>query len=283
MYLKHVYKLFFLLLFAVLFQSRSAGPASIADLEVSGAPGSIGNMGTCANSGCHSDGAINASLELSFTTTSSEAVDEYEPGTEYFIDLNITSADPFVGSGFQMIAMNENDESIGTWSFIPGPAQIVELNGRTYVEHNTAFVGTTPWQLNWTAPAEGSGAVTFYAAVLAHNNNGNTQGDGVATTTFTASEFGVSSVNNANQDLTKMLISPNLIVDQANVSVSTKSSGVYNLNIINTTGQLVHTEAVNLLVGENQKSLDLGQLQKGLYFLQLSSEKGMVTQRLVKL
>lgn len=284
MYLKHFYKLFILLLFAVLFQSRSAGPAEVANLQVSGAPGSTGDMGTCANSGCHVDGALNASLEVSFTTTSSEAVTEYQPGTEYFVDLMISADQTFAGSGFQIIAMDENEESIGTWNSLPGAAQTSELNGRTYAEHNQNLTnGPTLWQLNWTAPVEGSGAVTFYAAALANNNNGNTAGDGVATTNFTISEFGVSSTNNANQDLTSMLISPNLIVDQVNVSVFSKRSGDFDLNIITTSGQLVYAENINLQVGENQKSLDLGQLGQGLYFLQIRGENQVMTQRVIKL
>ncbi|MFK7807676.1 MAG: choice-of-anchor V domain-containing protein, partial [Saprospiraceae bacterium] len=181
-----------------------------------------------------------------------------------------------------MVALDEIEETIGTWTFIPSSAHATELGGRTYIEHNQNGDPST-WEFNWTAPAAGSGAVTFYAAGLANNSNGNTQGDGVATTTFTASEFGVSSVNNANQDLTKMLISPNPTVDQANVSVFSKRSGAFDLNIVSTTGQLVYTESVNLQVGENQKSVDLGRLQKGLYFLQINGEKEVITQRLIKL
>lgn len=284
MYLKHVYKLFILLLFAVLFQSRSNGPASVANLQVTGAPGSTGNMGTCANSGCHVVGGPNASIDLSFTTMGLDPVDQYEPGTEYFVELAITATETFSGTGFQMVALDQNDESIGSWTSLPAAAQQVELGGRFYVEHQElTTLGNGTWELNWTAPATGSGPVTFYAAGLTHNNSGNAAGDGVATTTFTVTENDPSSINNANQDLTKMLISPNQVIDQANVSVFSKRSGDFDLNIFNTTGQLVYSENVNLQVGENQQSVNLGQLQQGIYFLQISGGDEMITKRLLKL
>jgi hypothetical protein len=70
-------------------------------------------------------------------------------------------------------------------------------NGRTYHEHNPAqgFGGgsTVSWTVDWTAPMTGpDGDITFYAASVLANGNGNNGGDGVVTTNESGLFMGVT-------------------------------------------------------------------------------------------
>jgi len=284
MKLQNIYKLFFLLFLAFVFQSRSGGPGAVANLEVTGAPGSTGNAGTCGNTGCHTSGSFNPSLDISFTDQALGAVDVYQPGVEYLVDVQISSAETVPRSGMQMVALDANGASIGSWTFLPLAAQMRTLSGREYVEHNSPLDGLT-WEFNWTAPETGgNGQVTFYAAGLASNNNGSTQGDGVATNSITILEEVSNSTLAVLSEVSNMELFPNPITNNsATLAFNSIVTGEFELNVLNTLGQKVHSEFINVQNGDNQKILDLKNLQGGLYFVQLTNEGRQITQQLVKL
>jgi hypothetical protein len=131
------------------------------------------------------------SLKIEFSGGSS-----YTPGQTY--KVKVTLADP-AGQiwGFALNARQGADklDKSGTFAidnstrtqFSPGSA------AGEYVTHTAAGTtpsgsGTSSWEANWTAPAAGAGAVAFYAAGNAGNNNGATDGDAIYTTSLTVSE-----------------------------------------------------------------------------------------------
>lgn len=142
---------------------------------------------------CH-QAAVNSgagSLKIEFSGGST-----YTPGQSY--KVKVTLADPsgqIWGFGLNARQGADKLDRSGTFSidnstrtqFSPGSA------AGEYVTHTAA--GTTPtgsattsWEANWTAPAAGAGAVTFYAAGNAGNNNGATTGDTIYTTSITVNE-----------------------------------------------------------------------------------------------
>ena len=86
-----------LMVLFITLQSRSNGPASVANLQVTGAPGSGGNAGTCANSGCHVAGSFDptASIELLDGT---DPVTAYQPGKTYNVKVRIAEGNGFKGT-----------------------------------------------------------------------------------------------------------------------------------------------------------------------------------------
>ncbi len=136
-----------------------------------GAPGD----GMCAN--CHSGGAgIDGNLTIS-GLPSSIAVN-----TDYSITVsveNITGADK---GGFQLVALDQSNNNVGTLSS-PGPSSTLQSSGgRTYFEHNPAksFTGpgTVTYTITWKSPNLAAGqTVTMYAASILANGNGNSSGD----------------------------------------------------------------------------------------------------------
>lgn len=145
---------------------------------------------------CHGGGSGNEIFQL---TTLPALITEYIPGQTYNFGLGLI--DPgMVRFGFEVTALRDSDNSpAGTFdTFIDSRVTTVSGGGRTYVCHTTNGVtspsdppdpqdGTwwsaTPssdpavWAFQWTAPAAGTGDVTFYASGVSANGNNDDSGD----------------------------------------------------------------------------------------------------------
>jgi hypothetical protein len=155
--------------------AHATGP----DQGYTDAPGDLGNCTAChdnfpANSG---PGSLNLS--------GNPAV--YTPGQNYTlaIVLQDSRADRRRW-GFQLTAIDGNGNRAGTFTPLGSDTQIASTGtpilDRQYIEHTTigTFAGTSgghTWHLQWTAPVTDAGAVHFYFAGNAANNDGTNQGD----------------------------------------------------------------------------------------------------------
>jgi len=94
--------------------------------------------------------------------------------------------------GFELTAENASGVKEGTF-LITDPARTKTANGGKAVTHtsvgNSASGNSISWSVDWTAPATGTGTVTFYTTLNATNSNGNTGGDQIYTGTRSASEL----------------------------------------------------------------------------------------------
>ena len=147
--------------------------------EKTGAP----NEGTCADAGCHTSNALNASggsLMLTIPET-------YEPGEVYAIIVNLARAGQSKW-GFEMTALDADGARAGTFAADNAAnTQLTETNSKQYIQHTTAGTadGTDDahsWKFEWTAPDADVGPVTFYAAGNAANGDFTPAGDYIYTT-----------------------------------------------------------------------------------------------------
>ncbi len=152
----------------------SSGPPS----QRTGAPG---DAGTCNTSGCHSGSATNSgSGQLLLTGLPAS----YTPGAT-LTGLQLTLQDPTASRwGFQLVA--KTAQGVVTGTLTPENTTFAQTNSEGYLEHKSTgtFSGTSSeasWTFRWTAPTAGAGAVTFYAAGNAANNNGSSSGDKIYT------------------------------------------------------------------------------------------------------
>lgn len=151
---------------------NSGGVAAAGNGDRTGGPVA---SGTCAT--CHGGGSYSPSISLNITDNGGNAVTDYIPGQEYNLSFQITSATGTPGGyGMQATALLANNAAAGTFSTPSSNAQITPLNGRSYFEHNVRSASAT-FTSKWTAPASGTGAVTFYFVGNAVNGNGGTSGD----------------------------------------------------------------------------------------------------------
>lgn len=153
-----------------------------------GAPGE-----TSCNS-CHS-GAVNSgsgSVGLS-------APVEYMP--DETVDLTVSLANAgMVRWGFQITALDASDQPVGQFVISDATNTQLRTDTRQYVfqTKNGSYKGTADvspgWSLQWIAPAQGAGAVTFWLSGLAANDGQGTGGDSVYTTSRTVTEAVGTSV-----------------------------------------------------------------------------------------
>jgi hypothetical protein len=148
----------------------------------SGAPGES----TCTQ--CH----VGAPLNSGPGSITIEGVPEnYTPGEEIALTVRVEHPQR-TRWGFQLTALDGSNRPAGTFVLVNrnltrtvnGAGQNA---GRVYVEHTSG--GTfanqpqgAEWQVTWVAPANDVGRVTFYAAGNAANNNNQSSGDNVYTT-----------------------------------------------------------------------------------------------------
>lgn len=136
-----------------------------------GSPGDGGS--TCAQ--CHSGTPVTVTGWI----TSNIPASGYSPGQTYTITATATHTGAAL-FGFEMTAENSSNNKTGTF-IITDAIQTKLVNNNKAVTHTQN--GTTPsgnsksWSVNWTAPAQGTGNVTFYAAFNAANGNGQNTGD----------------------------------------------------------------------------------------------------------
>ena len=115
------------------------------------------------------------------------APERYVPGNTYNIDVSV--ADPAAMRwGFQLTALDRNGQQAGAMSTNqPGVIQIQAGGGREWVNHDSGGTAQgTPnghtWTFQWTAPAAGTGVVSFYAVGNAANDAQGSGGDYIYST-----------------------------------------------------------------------------------------------------
>ena len=163
---------FFALLFSPsLAAARSGGPDD-------GLTNSPPNRQNCTE--CHSSFGFNSGQG---SVTLQGLPEDYQPGDTYRLTLAL--ADPNARRwGFEITSLTTRDARAGNIAVVNQQAtQLSDNNNQPqYLKHRAAgtFQGqanNASWQFDWTAPAEGTGRVTFYYCGNAANNNGNNTGD----------------------------------------------------------------------------------------------------------
>jgi hypothetical protein len=125
--------------------------------------GSPGDGASCAQ--CHGQAATTTAGLI----TSNIPAEGYTPGQTYQITANNT----LTGSGkygFEVSSQNATGTQLGTLAAGTGSKLV---GGTKYVTQSNASSSTHTWTFNWTAPAVGTGPVTFYGA-FARNYSGPT-------------------------------------------------------------------------------------------------------------
>ena len=132
--------------------------SSYSILSGNGAPsGRTGSPGDGSNcSSCHSQAAGTTPGLI----TSNIPASGYVPGQTY----QITATNTLTGSGkygFEVSPQNASGTQLGTLAAGTGSKLV---GGTKYVTHSSSNTSTNTWTFGWTAPAAGTGTVTFYGA-----------------------------------------------------------------------------------------------------------------------
>ena len=267
-----LYVVFSILLAGFLLASSSGGRATVANEGNTGAPGDNAPAGrVCAT--CHSGAGIQVALNIDVADLDGNAVTSYVPGQAYRVKVavNTVAGNP-LAYGFQLVAeANETKQSTNSFQNPSNNAKLASLiNGRQYAEHKNPS-NANEFMVEWTAPAAGTGDVTFYSAGNGVNLNGSITGDGASQTSFTLTEEAGSSAFEPQQ-APSFQIAPNPADDLILISVADGFNGAYRIRVVDLQGLVVRQEMRLAFGGALTEPIAIGDLPAGAYFLQILGE-----------
>ncbi len=187
-----------------------------------GAPGDIGDC-----TACHDDHLVNVGAGR-VIIGGTPAV--YQPSQPYTLSVQVQdSSSSRRRWGFQLTAIDSIGNRSGTLTPLGSDTQIATdgspIGDRQYIEHSPlgTFPGTPgghTWQFRWTAPSTDTGAVRFFAAGNAANNDGTNREDFIYTAT-------------ASSDSPSTVVSVNLLTRPDNLTLSVGSTYTFMWDVTN--------------------------------------------------
>ncbi len=237
---------------------------------------------TCAKSGCHLDAATGGpntgpgSLIINYG-----GAEVYEAGATY--DISVTIDDPNASRfGFQMIALDESFNSTGAFISPAGSMTNIQTSpaGREYINHQSVpNPSENTYSFQWTAPATGSGSVTFWASGLAANGNGAKTGDYTYTASLNITEMEDTALEDIlNKDIE---IYPNPIQNDLNINLDLKENTNVAIQIMDATGKMIQQfNQQTYAVGSQHLQYPVD-LVNGLYYLHIQMEDEVITKPVI--
>lgn len=256
---KHIFSIFLLIGFSVVFLANSGGSPG----KRTGSPSDGSSCAT--NGGCHGP-KTPENLEMISTTIPETG---YVPGAEYEVIISASKMN-INRYGFEIVS--ENNSGVGVGEFMDNTDVNATNNRATHKFGSINGAGGKTWTITWKAPAAGTGEVKFYVAVLAANGNGTTSGDNVLLDNVNVTE-GQSTASVTSLSNLQLTLFPNPASNILHISGYNDDSSV--LTILNNEGKKV--------IRQNfQDRIDVSMLEAGVYYLQLESTNLVVKRQFIK-
>jgi len=252
-----------LLSLVFILMSNSGGRLARGGQPSTTAPGESGQ--TCGTIGCHFGNTYETDIQLQLTNASGDIVSQYKPGEDYTVSINIGHIGNPGGYGFQIVSLRDSDDT-GINNFFGLPAQTQELmsSNRQYVEQSDVL-SSDQINIMWTAPEDGTGDITFYAAGNAVNGTGSSGGDTGDTTRVTITEDMTSSVSAITNDF-NIVVYPNPAQDQISIVSDFNIKKAY---LIDVNGKVIKEISNNNAI--------ISDINNGLYYIKTLSDDGHIS------
>jgi hypothetical protein len=236
----------------------------------SGSPGDGG--ASCTQ--CHTGTAQQATGWI----TSNIPASGYVPGQTYTITATGTH-NGVQKFGFELTAEDADAAKKGTF-IITNAAQTKLVNGAKAVTHtsggNTPSGNSKTWTFDWTAPAAGTGQVTFYGAFNAANGNGSTSGDVIYLSATAFNEF-TTSISDAGMASGSLRVFPNPFTDFIRISTE-KAGEIREIRISASNGAVIFDLSSPI---DDELTVYTSDYPKGTYILQILFRDGSSLSRKV--
>jgi hypothetical protein len=260
-----------------LWVANSAGPGNVQGIDRTGSPLSPG-----ACDACHSGGNFGPSITAELFDGATQ-VTHYQANKNYTLRVRVNTTVNASRYGFQAVALtgtaNVNAGSFGT---APSGFRRSTIQNRQYAEHASSRTSNT-MEFPWTSPATLGEDVRFYAAGLAANNNGGSNGDAAAR----LSQPLVISPMTSSSEI-KLTTKPGLrllgnpVSDRLHVALDIPEAGNYRISLLQLQGSPVWTNELLLSEGVQNMSWDVAELPGGVYLLLVESRSGRAIVKVVK-
>jgi hypothetical protein len=248
---------------------------------VSGSPGD-GNQ-TCAQSGCHSGSTASVRPGMIISDIPAEG---YIPGQTYTITITIEQAG-ISRWGFQASAQDPAGAKIGSM-VLTNTVQTRLTSSGKYITHTTSgtggSTGSKTWTFDWIAPNAGTGNFSFYASVMAANNNGGRTGDNVFTDELTVTESLSTGMPLNSTEEIFFTVYPNPIIGESlHIRSNKPETKANSIKLYALSGALV-LEYTRTLLGEigSDLTIPLHNIEPGSYLIVVEHSKGNFVKRLIR-
>ena len=276
--------------------SGKNGAAFEKGYDNTGAETALGNFAGCGASGvsCHgtaSTAGITTVIELD---SAGVATTHYKAGMTYTVKISgtNTTSNSLTTFGFQVSCIKgtaavATPVNAGTFAStgLPTNVQYTPANATYYVcnvvEHSnpiapttgTGGTGTTYVEsFQWTAPAAGTGSVSFWGTVNACNaNNRADVGDLWNTTNLSISEWSTTGVAEVTNNISISAF-PNPVSSSLNVHIENTHSGTYSLQVVDMNGRTVTTENIVVNGSSHTATINTGNWTPGTYNVVVSKD-----------
>jgi len=199
----------------------------------------------------------------------------YVPDEEYTLSATAT-LEGYTKFGFEVSPQNAGGTFFGNLSATDTETQLTSNTGYiTHTSSGTSGNGSKTWNFRWTAPASGSGPVTFYGAFNAANGNNSSSGDIIFLSTLEINESKPIGIRDNNLQ-SKISVYPNPVHDQ--LTIEKYFPGPSSVEFTSINGELIHSETMD---GYLHRA-DLSSFQTGIYFITLRSDDYIITRRIIK-
>lgn len=266
-----------------IFFAGTNGTMEITDNN--GKAGFTGSPGesTCNSGGCHNSFGLNSGPG-SITITHDIPAEGYTPGTVYNITVTVAQQGvSLFGVGFE--ALTSGNVNAGTLTATNSSVQIkTAANGRKNIVHTLgggASANSKAFQFTWTAPAAGTGNVTFYGIGNAANGNNSTSGDYIYNTNQSVSESNGVGIEYISS-IETLRIYPNPVANELQLEFTLNESKRVNINIADIEGRNVMAlYNQNESAGTINKTFDISSLSTGVYLLIIQDGSTKKVQRIL--
>jgi hypothetical protein len=234
---------------------------------------------------CHGDYTVNSGSGSIAISASPSLTNGWVPGTKYTVTVTVSQTGVSL-FGFDFEALTNATTNGGTISTITGKTDMQTMTSSTrldavHTKNGGATANTHAFAFYWTAPAGGTGLVTFYAAGMAANGDTQTSGDYVYTTAMPVQESTTGIAENAASNF-NLSVFPNPSSDYLNVKFSLKETSSVTLDLIDISGKKVaNLISDNGMNGNINKTFEVSSCSKGVYFVELKINDKTSLQKIV--
>ena len=155
---------------------------------ISGAHDATGSpLSTIQCGSCHNGGNFGTDTQVRLVDANGTMQSSYIPGETYTLQVEIATTTAPSAYGFQAVVLDGANAQAGRFGTPASGIRVRARNGIEYIDH-TRRLQTNLIEIDWTAPAMGTGQVDVYAVGNAINGNGGTSGDLPDTGTLSLAE-----------------------------------------------------------------------------------------------
>lgn len=248
-----------------------------------GSPFDSGGL-TCNASGCHTSYPLGT---RSGWITSNIPGSGYVAGQTYTMTATATSSSSCVRFGFEITAQTSSGATAGTIIVTNATnTKLASPPNTRWITHTltgssaATTPGTKTWSFNWTAPASGTGVVTFYGAFNRANNSGTSFQDSIFTSQLQVVED-VSGIQEAEHF--SFSIYPTPAHDNFSVRLLVRDNSLPEIELADIAGKIVRkvSENESTAAMEYTFNINTADLRPGIYFIRMIHGSSVSVRKIV--